>query len=226
MREHRVEEPGQFLRRQLHTATLVSRELTYGGPLEVFRPYTSRRLHWFPFEITRCTALRDSIVSTRNIYGNYQYRTPFPQLPAVLPSGSTPASCSLCAGPLPSPGVIQVWISLWVATDVLPLLVHSCSQECFRALPKPANRYVSVPHVGGQWLIQPLGSLGRVVSPRQDRHTRDRPPGNRRIRRAQFTAPPSVGPELHLWLVGVGWSLEVGFEPTTCALRGGLTVSR
>lgn len=140
--------------------------------LEGFRPYTSRRLHWFPFEITRCTALRDSIVSTRNIYGNYKYRTPFPQLPAVLPSGSTPASCSVCDGPLPSSNVVQVWISLWVATDVLPLLVHSCSQECFRALPKPPDRYVTVPHVGGQWLVQPLGSLGRVVSPKQDRHAR------------------------------------------------------
>jgi hypothetical protein len=126
--------------------------------LEDFRPYTSRRLHWFPFEITRCPKLVDSTVSTRNIYGNYRYRTPFPQLPAVLPSGSTPDRCSVCRGPLPSSGAIQAWITLLVATDVLPLLVHSCSEECIRALPKPEGykrQYVNYPHQGGPELVQP-----------------------------------------------------------------------
>jgi hypothetical protein len=33
--------------------------------LENFQPYTSRRLHWFPYDITRCSELRDSTVSTR-----------------------------------------------------------------------------------------------------------------------------------------------------------------
>ena len=33
--------------------------------LEEFTPYTSRRLHWFPYEITRCRDLKDSTVSTR-----------------------------------------------------------------------------------------------------------------------------------------------------------------
>ena len=41
--------------------------------LEVFTPYTSRRLHWFPYEITRCTALRASTVSTRHLYGNFHF---------------------------------------------------------------------------------------------------------------------------------------------------------
>ncbi len=40
--------------------------------LRVFEPYTSRRLHWFPYEITRCTSLRRSVVSTRALYGNYK----------------------------------------------------------------------------------------------------------------------------------------------------------
>jgi hypothetical protein len=125
--------------------------------LEDFRPYTSRRLHWFPFEITRCPRLVDSTVSTRNIYGNYKYRTPFPQLPAKLPRGSTPDRCSVCRGPLPPSGAIQVWISLVVATDVLPLLVHSCSEECIRALPTPAakKKYLDHPHQGGPELVQP-----------------------------------------------------------------------
>ena len=125
--------------------------------LEDFKPYTSRRLHWFPYEITRCSSLVDSTVSTRNMYGNYKYRTPFPQLPAELPSGSTPDRCSVCNGPLPPSGVIQAWISLIVATDVLPLLVHSCSEECIRALPTPATKkkYLNHPHQGGPELVQP-----------------------------------------------------------------------
>ncbi len=44
VRQHRVEEPGQFLRRQLHTATLRSRELTYGGPLRPAATALNRHL--------------------------------------------------------------------------------------------------------------------------------------------------------------------------------------
>ena len=35
--------------------------------LERFTPYTSYRLHWFPFEITHCLKLKKSSVSTRAI---------------------------------------------------------------------------------------------------------------------------------------------------------------
>jgi len=123
--------------------------------LEEFHPYTSRRLHWFPYEITRCPALRDSTVSTRNIFGNFKYRMPFPELPSPVPIGSTPARCSVCQGPLADSEAIQVWISLQVATDVLPLLVHACSDGCVRSLPTPPEGYVDRPHRGGIDLAQP-----------------------------------------------------------------------
>jgi len=42
--------------------------------LEEFDPYTSYRLHWFPYEITRCSRLKRSRVSTRALYGNFKYR--------------------------------------------------------------------------------------------------------------------------------------------------------
>ncbi len=42
--------------------------------LEKFTPYTSYRLHYFPYEITRCPKLKESRVSTRALYGNYKYR--------------------------------------------------------------------------------------------------------------------------------------------------------
>lgn len=102
--------------------------------LESFDPCTSRRLHWLPYEITRCMTLRDSRVSTRHLYGNDN--TPFPKLPATVPAGCTPGSCSVCRGEFRSKPV-QAWISLRVATDTLPLLVHACSQECLKALPTP-----------------------------------------------------------------------------------------
>jgi hypothetical protein len=40
--------------------------------LEEFTPYTSYRLHWFPYELTRCSQLQRSTVSTRALYGKPQ----------------------------------------------------------------------------------------------------------------------------------------------------------
>jgi hypothetical protein len=127
--------------------------------LEEFDPYTSYCLHWLPYEITRCKKLRRSRVSTRALYGNYKHRAPFPRLPSTLPE-IAPASCSVCEGPFTDYGPYQVWISLWVATDVLPLLVHACSSECARNLPKPAPGYVSDAHHGGLEVRQPPTSFG------------------------------------------------------------------
>ena len=46
--------------------------------LEELDLYTSYRLHWLPYEVTRCRRLKRSRVSTRALYGNYKYRPPFP----------------------------------------------------------------------------------------------------------------------------------------------------
>lgn len=127
--------------------------------LEELDPYTSRCLHWFPYEITRCRRLKRSRVSTRCLYGNYSYRPPFPRLPQIS-SSLTPTVCSVCGGPFLLEGPQQVWISLWVATDVLPLLVHACSDGCITSLPKPAKGYVQRPHLGGLDLEQPPSSFG------------------------------------------------------------------
>ncbi len=122
--------------------------------LEEFDPYTSRCLHWFPYEITRCKNLKRSRVSTRCLYGNYKYRPPFPRLPQVSTT-LTPATCSVCGGPFLQQVPHQVWISLRVATDVLPLLVHACSDRCRKNLPKPADGYLQRPHQGGLDVEQP-----------------------------------------------------------------------
>lgn len=122
--------------------------------LEEFDPYTSYCLHWFPYEITRCKKLRRSRVSTRALYGNYKYRAPFPRLPNVS-ADLTPVCCSVCRGPFTKNEPYQVWVSLLVATDVLPLLVHACSNECVRHLPKPTDGYVPKPHQGGLEIKQP-----------------------------------------------------------------------
>jgi hypothetical protein len=122
--------------------------------LEEFDPYASRCLHWFPYEITRCKHLTRSRVSTRCLYGNYKYRSPFPRLPQIS-AALTPATCSVCGGPFSREQIHQAWISLRVATDVLPLLVHACSEECIESLPKPAFGYLERPHFGGLDLDQP-----------------------------------------------------------------------
>jgi len=134
--------------------------------LENFVPYTSDGLHWFPYEITRCHKLVDSTVSTRKLYGSYSYRTPFPRLdplaspdPLWSPSASL-RSCSVCETVFEDCGLHRVWISLWVATDVLPLLVNACSEGCVDALPKPPDGYVPGPHKGGLDVTQPDRQFG------------------------------------------------------------------
>ena len=124
--------------------------------LEDLDVYTSHRLHWFPYEVTRCRKLRDSRVSTRSLYGNFKYRPPFPPLGNLDPLGRDPRGrCSVCDLPLPDSDIHLAWISLPIATDVLPLLVRACSQACVDQLPPPAKGYVQHPHTGGLSLEQP-----------------------------------------------------------------------
>jgi hypothetical protein len=138
--------------------------------LEVFEPYTSYSLHWFPYELTRCASLRDSTVSTRALYGNFKFRPAFPRLqpegalaslpdpddldPGVWGVESIP-SCSVCDGPIAPARFSQRWISIRVATDVLPLLVNACSDSCIQALRTPPEDHVATPHQGGREIQQP-----------------------------------------------------------------------
>lgn len=124
--------------------------------LEIFEPYTSYQLHWFPYEITRCKNLKNSTVSTRALYGNYKFRSPFPDLNVypVKYEGNV-LKCSVCQREINQEDTNQLWITLRVATDVLPLLVNSCSDDCERQLPTPPKAYVQYPHKGGPNLIQP-----------------------------------------------------------------------
>jgi hypothetical protein len=120
--------------------------------------YTSYRLHFMPYEVTHCTNLRDSRVSTRALFGNYKFRSPFPDLThsdnaealAVL----APSSCSVCRSPFAG-SFVSRWITLVVGTDWVPLLVNACSTACIEALPTPAEGYVQHPHTGGSKLVQP-----------------------------------------------------------------------
>ena len=127
--------------------------------LEEFVPYNSYGLHWFPYEITRCKFLRSSTVSTRALYGNYKYRPPFPSLEPIAREFISP-SCSVCATGLSGREPTQVWISLRVATDVLPLLVNACSAACLKMLPVPAAGYVQCAHTGGPHVAQPPAAAG------------------------------------------------------------------
>ena len=134
--------------------------------LEELHLYTSYRLHWLPYEVTRCEKLKRTSFSTRALYGNYKYRWPFPRLhvpePALIPSSG---ECSVCRGNIPAGTVLQAWISLRVGTDVLPLLVNVCSNECIRKLPPPTYGYIDHPHRGGLDLAQPEPGF---VRPRRD----------------------------------------------------------
>jgi hypothetical protein len=136
--------------------------------LETFTPYQSGRLHWYPYELTRCTRLTGSTVSTRVLYGNFKLRSPFPALRPLTTSSEadfaaldpeiwgagTVRTCSVCDQPI-GDELHQAWISLSVGTDVLPLLVSACSPDCLARLPDPAEGYVPRAHAGGPELAQP-----------------------------------------------------------------------
>ena len=120
--------------------------------------YTSRCLHYLPFEVTRCK-LRDSRMSTRALYGNYKFRAPFPDLEASpnveLLVREGPKHCSVCGAALVPPAPVLRWITLPVGTDWVPLLVAACSTRCISSLPTPPAGYVTHPHTGGAALRQP-----------------------------------------------------------------------
>jgi len=137
--------------------------------LEELDVYTSYRLHWMPFELTRCSRLKRSRVSTRALYGNYKHRPPFPRLAVPESQLNLPGACSVCRRDLRSAEVYQAWISLPVATDVVPLLVNACSEKCIKQLPSPAYGYVDRPHTGGLDVSQPATGY---APPRPDRKWR------------------------------------------------------
>jgi hypothetical protein len=115
-----------------------------------FEPYTSDRLHWFPYEITRCIELVESTVSTRALFGNCKTDATFPDLPAAIPTACIPPVCSVCRGEFGGNGPIQCWYSQLVATDTIPLLVHACSAACIASLPQSAEPDVAFAHLGGR----------------------------------------------------------------------------
>jgi len=124
--------------------------------LEYFDPYTSHNLHWFPYEITKCKKLKDSRISTRVLYGNFKNRKKFPQLKhnPVKYFGEK-LKCSVCENELSYENTNQMWITAYVGTDTIPMLVNLCSEECKQNLPKPPENYVQYPHKGGADLKQP-----------------------------------------------------------------------
>jgi uncharacterized protein (TIGR02996 family) len=123
--------------------------------LRYFSPYTSYRLHWFPYEITRCVYLADSVISTRALYGNYSYRPPFPALGDKTITDPVRRACSVCGEQFLDREAYRVWVSLTVATDVVPLLVNACSHGCVDRIRKPPRDYVKRPHRGGPIVNQP-----------------------------------------------------------------------
>jgi hypothetical protein len=110
--------------------------------------YTSYSLHWLPYEVTRCTKLKSTRISTRALYGNEKTRLPFPRLSTSL-EAFRPRTCSICDSLFTLNEPQPWWITLRVGTDNVPLLVHSCSDKCTTSLPAPPAGYYKKPHKGG-----------------------------------------------------------------------------
>lgn len=124
--------------------------------LEYFDLYTSYDLHWLPFEITNCKNLKDSRISTRALFGNYKNRMRFPSLTHnPVRYDNSILRCSICKKKITNEETNQLWITLKVGTDILPLLINSCSKKCEEKLPEPPKGYNQISHKGGNSLKQP-----------------------------------------------------------------------
>ncbi|QNR23850.1 hypothetical protein [Croceimicrobium hydrocarbonivorans] len=123
--------------------------------LEEIDLYTSYDLKWLPFEISHCKNLKKSRISTRALYGNIKNRKGFPRLDhnPVRYQGEK-LHCSVCAQEISYETSYQMWISINVATDVMPLLVMLCSKECELKLPQGAEYHIAEAHRGGADLKQ------------------------------------------------------------------------
>lgn len=110
--------------------------------------YTSYSLHWLPYELTRCSALRESRMSTRALYGNRNTRLPFPRLSTPIPS-LLPATCSVCDRGFDDRSPRLLWTTQRLGTDHMPLLIHSCSESCTASVPAAPRGYFERPHRGG-----------------------------------------------------------------------------
>lgn len=116
--------------------------------LEDLDIYTSYSLHWLPYEVTRCTSLARTRVSRRALYGNINTRLPFPRLDRPI-EALVPDTCSVCDRPFGHAVPLPLWTTLRVGTDVVPLLVHSCSKDCTYSIPRSPPGYYPRPHRGG-----------------------------------------------------------------------------
>lgn len=127
--------------------------------LEDLDIYTSYSLHWLPYEVMRCTNLQRSRMSTRALYGNRKTRLPFPPLRGPIET-LLPLTCSVCDRAFGERSPQLFWITLRVATDIVPLLVHSCSEDCTLSLPRPPDGYFERPHKGGGGVGMPEEGFG------------------------------------------------------------------
>lgn len=125
--------------------------------LEFFDPYTSYELHWLPYEIIRCKRLKGSRISTRALNGNCKNRMGFPGLDRnPVRYAQETVKCSICNKEMDYDKTNQLWVSLRIGTDVVPLLINSCSEQCESLILSPPENYVPYPHKGGSSLKQPL----------------------------------------------------------------------
>lgn len=133
-------------------------EIGRASKLEDLDIYTSYSLHWLPYEVTRCTNLRRSRMSTRTLYGNKKTRLPFPRLSGPVET-LLPSTCSVCDRSFGDRAPKLFWTTQGVGTDYVPLLIHSCSVACTESVPTAPTGFFERPHKGGGGVGMPSTSV-------------------------------------------------------------------
>jgi hypothetical protein len=94
----------------------------------------------------------------------------------------------------------QLWISLKVGTDVLPMLVNSCSRQCTESLPTPHENDVREAHRGGTSLVQPPAGNAMMMFERCQAQAQTPVAATDDVAQAGTSQkPPSLKPVWKIW---------------------------
>jgi uncharacterized protein (TIGR02996 family) len=137
------------------------------------------RLHWFPYELTKCRKLKRLICQSTHLYG---YTGQFPSLDVgsdvslgrkemetlhVNGVDRKPDRiCSLCFSTFEDRRRYRFWTTLRFAGEPLPFLVNSCSELCLARLPESPTTFPQRPHRGGPNISYPHHPKSLTQDPR------------------------------------------------------------
>lgn len=133
--------------------------------LEFLDIYSCYNLRWLPYEITNCKNLKHIRISRRVIFSKLKNNNGFPDLTnnPVRYFGNI-VKCSICKKEIPYSYTNQLWTSLYVGGDLVPLLINVCSEGCEYHILETTKRQSSYLHKGGKAYSAIIKEINKQIS--------------------------------------------------------------